>query len=169
MPESPTITFIPSARLPNAADHFAQLQNDEWGHLYPDGSVARSRFDLLHNRYDESDLTTLRLAWFACDAKGTALGVAMLVGDGEVEPSDEPELPGPWFAGLIVDPSFRNQGVGSALVDFVATQARRLGFHRLRLVTEHEVEFYERRGWKQERQVMLNSVPNTVMVSTLNS
>lgn len=169
MPESPTITFIPSASLPNAATHFAQLQNDAWGHLYPDTSVERSRFDLLHHHFDEGDPASLRLAWFACNKEGEPLGVAMLLGGGEVEPADEPELPGPWFAGLVVDPAFRSQGVGAALLDFVTNQARAFGFHQLRLVTEHEVEFYERRGWVSERQVMLNSVPNTVMVSTLDS
>ena len=159
--------FVPSAAIPEAAEHFAQLQNREWGHLYPGGSVELSKFDLLHNRYDEADLTTLRLAWFACNDADEPLGVAMLVGNGEVEQNDEPEFPGPWFAGLVVDPAFRKQGVGAALLDFVTNQARNYGFRRLRLVTEHEVAFYERRGWTSERQVMLNSVPNTVMISTL--
>lgn len=161
--------FVPSAAIPEAAQRFAELQILEWGHLYPDGSVERSKFDLLHNRYDEADLTTLRLAWFACNEAVEPLGVAMLVGNGEVEQPDEHEFPGPWFAGLVVDPVFRKQGVGTALLDFVTNQARGFGFHRLRLVTEHEVAFYERRGWKPERQVTLNSVPNTVMISTLDS
>lgn len=159
--------FVSSAAHPDVAQHFAELQNHEWGHLYPDASVERSRFDLLNNRYDESGLTTLRLAWFACDEEGEPLGVAMLVGDGEVEPRDERDLEGPWFAGFVVDPAFRRQGVGAALLNFVTEQARSLGFKRLRLVTEHEVSFYERRGWVREREVTLNSVPNTVMFTTL--
>ena len=159
--------FIPSAALPDAAQHFAELQNREWGHLYPDASVERSRFDLLNNRNSESDLAALRLAWFACNDDGEPLGVAMLVGDGEVEPSDELELSGPWFAGLVVDPAFRRQGVGAALLDFVAEQGRSLGFQRLRLVTEHKTTFYEQRGWIVERVVTLNSVSNTVMFITL--
>lgn len=159
--------FVPSAALPDAAQHFAELQNREWGHLYPDASVERSRFDLLNNRYDESDLTTLRLAWFACNEEGEPLGVAMLVGDGEVEPRDERDLEGPWFAGLVVDPAFRRQGIGAALLDFVTEQSRLLGFVHLRLVTEHEVSFYDRRGWVREREVALNSVSNTVMFANL--
>jgi len=161
--------FVPSADLPEAAQRFAELQYREWGHLYPDASIERSKFDLLHNNYNRSDLESLRLAWFACNGEGDPLGVAMLVGGGEVEPRDEVDLEGPWFAGLVVDPAFRRQGVGAALLDFVMNQARAFGFHRLRLVTEHEVDFYERRGWRSERQVILNSVPNTVMISTLNS
>jgi GNAT superfamily N-acetyltransferase len=161
--------FVSSAALPDAAQHFAELQNREWGHLYPGASVERSKFDLLNNRYDESDLTTLRLAWFACNDEGEPLGVAMLVGDGEVEPHDERDLEGPWFAGLVVDPAFRRQGVGAALLNFVAKQGRSLGFQRLRLVTEHKTTFYEQRGWTVEREVTLNSMPNTVMFITLES
>ncbi len=159
--------FVPSAAIPEAAQRFAELQNREWGHLYPDASVERSRFDLLNNRYDASDLATLRLAWFACNEDGEPLGVAMLVGDGEVEPRDDRDLEGPWFAGLVVDPAFRRQGVGAALLDFVTEQARLFGFQRLRLVTEHKTEFYEQRGWAIERKVTLNSVPNTVMFITV--
>ena len=163
------MNYAPTSSIPEAATHFAQLQNDEWGHLYPAATVDRSQFDLLNNRYDEWDITTLRLAWFACNEEGEPLGVAMLVGDGEVEPRDERDLEGPWFAGLVVDPAFRRQGVGAALLDFVTEQARLLGFQRLRLVTEHKTKFYEQRGWTIERVVTLNSVPNTVMFITLKS
>jgi GNAT superfamily N-acetyltransferase len=109
------------------------------------------------------------LAWFACNDEGEPLGVAMLVGDGEVEPHDERDLEGPWFAGLVVDPAIRRQGVGAALLNFVTEQGRSLGFQRLRLVTEHKTTFYEQRGWTVEREVTLNSVPNTVMFITLES
>ena len=59
--------------------------------------------------------------------------------------------------------------MASALIDFAMNSARELHIDRLRLVTEHEVDFYERRGWRIERPVTLNSVPNTVMVTTLRS
>jgi GNAT superfamily N-acetyltransferase len=161
--------YAPTAAFPDAAAHFAQLQNNAWGHLYTDASVERSTFDLLNNRYDEPDLTTLRLAWFACNDEGEPLGVAMLVGDGEVEPQDERDLEGPWFAGLVVDPAVRRPGVGAGLLNFVTEQGRSLGFQHLRLVTENKTSFYERRGWSIERVVTLNSVPNTVMFITLES
>lgn len=159
--------FVPTSQRPDAASHFAEMQLHEWGHLYPNASVERSRHDLLNNRWDGSTLPSLRLAWFALDDAGVPLGVAMLVGDGEVEPADEAELPGPWFAGLVVDPRFRERGVATALLEHVKDEARSLGFDHLRLVTEHEASFYERRGWTTERMVELNSVPNTVMFATL--
>ena len=73
-----------------------------------------------------TDLALLRMAWFALDADGQPLGVIMLLGGGEVEPDDAIELPGPWLAGLIVDPRSRRQGVASALINFVTAKAKEM-------------------------------------------
>lgn len=161
--------FIPSASLPHAVGRIAQLQIDSWGHLYPSASVERSTYDLLHNHWDPAQPETVRYAWFAVDDDDTALGVAMLVFDGEVEPADEAELPGPWFAGLVVEPSARSRGIGTALLHHVMSSAHDMGFSRLRLVTESKADFYEQRGWTFERVVTLNSIPNTVMFTTLTA
>ncbi len=165
--DSLALTIVPSCALPEAAPHFARLQFHAWGHHYPHSSIEQSTFDLRAELSPTTDLALLRMAWFALDADDQPLGVIMLLGGGEVEPDDAIELPGPWLAGLIVDPHSRRQGVASALINFVTSTARDIGFERLRLVTEHEVSFYERRGWIREREVTLNSVPNTVMFTTL--
>jgi len=161
------MNYVTTASFPGAADQFAALQYDEWSHLYPGSSLEQYRQGLLHNCWDGSDLASLNLAWFALDDGGEPIGVAMLVGDGELEPKDAGDLEGPWFAGLVIDPRFRQKGIGAALLHYVTEQARSLGFHRLRLVTEHSTGFYERRGWTIEQEVTLNSVPNTVMSITL--
>lgn len=161
------LTIVPACSRSEAAPHFARLQFEAWGHLYPQSSIEQSTFDLRAELSPSTDLALLRMAWFALDADDQPLGVIMLLGGGEVEPEDAIELPGPWLAGLIVDPRSRRQGVASALIDFVTTTARVVGFERIRLVTEHEVSFYERRGWVREREVTLNSAPNTVMFTTL--
>jgi GNAT superfamily N-acetyltransferase len=161
--------YVSTASFAAAADRFAALQYAEWGHLYPGSSLDQYREGLLNNCWNGSDLESLNLAWFALDDTGQPLGVAMLVGDGEVEPHDEHDLEGPWFAGLVVDPAFRRQGVGAGLLNFVTEQGRSLGFQRLRLVTQHKTSFYQQRGWNIERVITLNSVPNTVMFITLES
>ncbi|HBU02723.1 MAG TPA: hypothetical protein DEB20_09405 [Acidimicrobiaceae bacterium] len=161
------MNYVTTASFAAAADRFAALQYAEWGHLYPGSSLGQYREGLLNNRWNGSDLESLNLAWFALDDAGEPLGVAMLVGDGEVEPEASNLLEGPWFAGLVVDPRFRRHGVGTALLDFVTKQARSLGFRHLRLVTEHSTGFYERRGWTVDQAVTLNSIPNTVMFITL--
>lgn len=161
--------IVPTASAPSHIPRFARLQVDAWGHLYPKLTVERAESDLrTEPEHDpDADVSSLCRAWFALDADGAAMGVVMLLGSGELEPADEAELPGPWLAGLVVAPEFRQRGVASALMDFAMNGARELHIDRLRLVTEHEVGFYERRGWKIERRVTLNSIPNTVMVTTL--
>lgn len=161
------MNYVTTASDAVAADKFAALQYAEWGHLYPGSSIEQYREGLLNNFWDGSDLKSLNLSWFALDGGGEPLGVAMLVGEGEVEHEVANLLEGPWFAGLVVDPRFRRLGVGAALLDFVTEQARSLKFQRLRLVTEHSTGFYERRGWTVEREVTLNSIPNAVMFITL--
>jgi len=165
--DSIALTIVPACSRPEAAPHFARLQFEAWGHLYPHSSIEQSTFDLRAELSPTTDFALLRMAWFALDANEQPLGAIMLLGGGEVEPDDAIELPGPWLAGLIVDPHSRRQGVASTLIDFVTAKAKDMGFERLRLVTEHEVSFYERRGWVREREVTLNSVPNTVMFTTL--
>lgn len=165
--DSIPLTIVPSYSRPEAAPHFARLQFDAWGHHYPHSSIEQSTIDLRAELSPTTDRELLRMAWFALDTDDSPLGAIMLLGSGEVEPDDAIELTGPWLAGLIVDPRSRRQGVASALIDFVTAKARDMGFERLRLVTEHEVSFYERRGWVREREVTLNSVPNTVMFTTL--
>ena len=161
--------FVATADLPDAVPRFARLQHDAWHHLYPALSVEHYARDLLTPVWDPERLGSSRLAWFALDARGRPVGVAMLLGGGEVEPDDERELSGPWFAGLVVDPAFRSQGFGAALLHHVTERAIELGSTRLRLVTETKTEFYERHGWVTEREVTLNSIPNTVMFTILDT
>ena len=164
--------IVPTISSPEEIPRFARLQVESWGHLYPRLTVERAERDLRtsdDHRDAPEDRSELCRAWFALDADGAAMGVVMLLGSGELEEADEVDLPGPWLAGLVVAPEFRERGVATALVEFVIDQARRMGLPRLRLVTEHEVEFYRRRGWTAEREVTLNSIPNTVMVITLGS
>lgn len=163
------MNYVSTASFAVAADRFAALQYAEWRHLYPDSSLDQYREGLLDSCWNGSDLESLNLAWFALDETGEPLGVAMLVGEGEVEHEVTNLLEGPWFAGLVVDPRFRRRGIGAALLDFVTEQARSFGFQRLRLVTEHSTGFYEQRGWTVEQEVTLNSIPNTVMFITLKS
>jgi len=159
--------FVPSATRPDDVERIARLQYESWSHLYPTWPFEKYVTDLLNNRWTTGVAEDMRFAWFAVDENDRALGVAMLVANGEVEASDEADLPGPWFAGLVVEPSARSKGIGGALLDHVKASARAMGFERLRLVTESKADFYERRGWAVERVVHLNSIPNTVMFTTL--
>lgn len=161
--------FIATTDLPDAVPHFARLQHDEWHHLYPTWTVEQYAHELLSPTWDRELLESSRLAWFVLDNLGKPVGVAMLRGAGEVEPADEAVLPGPWFAGLVVEPASRSRGYGAALLHHVMERAAELGYSHLRLVTESKTDFYERSGWVVEQVVTLNSIPNTVMFTTLDS
>ncbi len=55
----------------------------------------------------------------------------------------------PWLAALYVREDRRNTGVGSALVERVVKEARRLGIQRLYLHTETAPRYYARKGWRR--------------------
>lgn len=52
----------------------------------------------------------------------------------------------PWLACLYVDPKYRGQAIGSKLLDHAVAEAKRKGFEKLYLTTDH-VGYYEKYGW----------------------
>ncbi len=54
---------------------------------------------------------------------------------------------GPWLAGLYVDPDYRKNGVGQALIEAVKDKARAMGYPKLYLRTEFAGGYYRRLGW----------------------
>lgn len=67
--------------------------------------------------------------------------------------NDDDTLPGlhPWLAALVVVPSRRGQGIGSALVRALLADARALGFERVWFGTDGP-GFYERLGARRHLQ-----------------
>jgi predicted N-acetyltransferase YhbS len=59
----------------------------------------------------------------------------------------EPATVGPWLAGLLVFPEFREKGVGSALVRAVEQNAAAVGEREVYLVTGIP-QYYEKMGWE---------------------
>ena len=57
-----------------------------------------------------------------------------------------PELK-PWLAALFVLPTWRGRGIGSALMERCAAEARTSGFSTLHLYTSEAESYYRRRGW----------------------
>lgn len=73
-------------------------------------------------------------------------------------------MPGPegYLSELFVHDSARGAGIGSALLDALAAEARERGAHRLTLLNgkhrdSYARQFYEKHGWK-ERPFMANFV-----------
>ena len=94
---------------------------------------------------------------------GTLLGTASLVAR---------DLPShvhlsPWLADVYVAPGFRRQGVGGALVQRIAEEARGLGRTALYLYTPDQMHFYEGLGWSQLERVRYLDYEVTVMALSL--
>ena len=88
------------------------------------------------------------------------LGLATLVDDDGLPGATEP---GPWLAAVFVIPEARKLGVGSALVDHVVIRSRDLGYSEIFLYTDHQQEWYQKRGWTYTRDTLLNDMKHVVM------
>ena len=88
------------------------------------------------------------------------LGLATLVDDDGLPGATEP---GPWLAAVFVIPEARKLGVGSALVDHVVIRSRELGYSEIFLYTDHQQEWYQKRGWTYTRDTLLNDIKHVVM------
>ncbi|MFA7276653.1 MAG: GNAT family N-acetyltransferase [Pseudobdellovibrionaceae bacterium] len=77
--------------------------------------------------------------------KGIPVGCALL--SSEDLPSRK-ELT-PWLSNLYIKEDYRKRGIGTQLVDFVANEAKRIGFPKMWLFTEREetLMLYSRLGW----------------------
>ena len=53
-----------------------------------------------------------------------------------------------WLGGVFVHPDYRDQGIGSQLVEYSANEAKRLQVNELYLYTRNHEEFYTRLGWQ---------------------
>jgi GNAT superfamily N-acetyltransferase len=53
-----------------------------------------------------------------------------------------------WLGGVFVHPDYRDQGIGSQLVEYSANEAKSLRVNELYLYTRSHEEFYTRLGWQ---------------------
>lgn len=72
------------------------------------------------------------------------VGTCLLVRN-ELEPAHDLT---PWLAGLVVDHSYRGQGIGTALVEAIEARAVSVGVVELYLYTWEARDFYAALGWK---------------------
>lgn len=75
----------------------------------------------------------------------------------------------PWLANLYVDPPFRRQGVGSALVRAAEDAARRAGHVRLHLYTPDQERLYARLGWRILERCVYDGEEVAVMLRDLSA
>jgi N-acetylglutamate synthase-like GNAT family acetyltransferase len=148
------VQVVPLRDRPDAMEQLARWHYAEWGHWNPSNNVERRierfREHLLPDRIPQT---------FIAVEGETLLGSASLV---SADLATHGHL-SPWLASVYVDSSYRNRGVGSALVERVVAEARRLGLPRLFLFTPDRVSFYARMGWQPVEQSNWGATPVTIM------
>ncbi|MDP9238193.1 MAG: GNAT family N-acetyltransferase [Chloroflexota bacterium] len=123
---------------PDLVPLVARWHWDEWGADYDDSSLDEWTRQLAGKTHTDR----LPCSWVAfVDAE--PVGSVVLELDG-VEPRLELK---PDVAGLYVLPSFRNRGIGSALMRACEAAAREFGVPDIYLYTESAETLYARLGW----------------------
>jgi GNAT superfamily N-acetyltransferase len=125
---------------PGVVPTLARWFVEEWAPWYgPDGGGdAESDIAACRSR------TRLPICLVALGVDGAALGTGALRRE-----SVGSELGvGPWLAALLVARDRRGQGIGTALVEAIEQQARRIGYDAIFCSTDTADSILARRGWE---------------------
>jgi predicted N-acetyltransferase YhbS len=101
---------------------------------------------------------------FIASSGSTLLGSAMLV----AHDMDTRLQWSPWLAGVVVAPEHRRHGVGAALAEHAAAEARALGCPALYLYTFSTEQYYARLGWQLIECSSYFGEPVSIMSRHLN-
>lgn len=144
------------------ADHLhyipqlAKWHHGQWGHLNSAITLADREAGLRRKAAHRQIPTTL----IAIEGDQQRLcGSASIV---ENDLTTRPELT-PWLASVFVSPDFRNQGIGSAIVKRVMSEAMFLQIDPLYLITPNKQNFYRRLGWQPVEDVTYRNEQVTIM------
>jgi len=149
---------VTAIRLASAADvpALAELRRVSTSELYP-GHDDEDFGDRFASWYERE--WSRRLTWLAED-EGAAVGM-MNVMVYERMPRPGPD-PGRWgyLANAYVRPAYRNQGIGTRLVDAVLSYADAHGFARIVLSpSQRSIPFYRRAGFGSAGALLLREHP----------
>lgn len=147
-------TILPLRDCPQFIEPLARWHFAQWGSLNPASTVER-RIAKLQEHLQPGRVPQT----FVAVEDDQLLGSASLVA-ADLPSRDDLS---PWLASVYVDPPFRQRGVGAALVERVAQEARSLAFPVIYLFTPDRAAFYVRLGWQVVEQDDWNGTTVTVM------
>ena len=148
--------------LADRPEHIATVaawHRREWGHLRPEESLG-TRASKLRASSGHQEIPTV----FIASIGSTLLGSAMLV----AHDMDSRLQWSPWLAGVVVAPEHRRRGVGAALAEHAAAEARALGWPVLYLYTFSTEQYYTRLGWQLIERSIYFGEPVSIMSRSLN-
>lgn len=111
---------------------------EEWGIRNPEDSVENREKRLL-NRMNRERLPLTLIAFQGTEPVATA---SLKMREMETHPQFLH-----WLGAVYVHHPFRNQGIGSQLVEYAASEAERRKVRELYLYTHRHESFYARLGW----------------------
>jgi GNAT superfamily N-acetyltransferase len=126
--------------LRSAPEHLltiAKWHHEQWGYLNP-GSTVDTRIEKMQRYLTGAVMPSM----YICVDGDRVLGTAALV---ESDMDSHPEL-SPWLASVYVHKDYRQQGIGSLLVNKVTAVAKTLGYSPLYLFTPDQEHFYRGLG-----------------------
>ena len=131
---------------------------NEWGHLRP-GNTLEDTIHRLQGGLGDNIVPSIYLAEMDNKPIGT---VSLVECDMHIRRQYTP-----WVASVYVDTEWRNQGIGSKLMNHVENQAKTNGIKNAYLFTPNKQKMYSRLGWRriEELEYLGNSV--TIMMKDL--
>jgi predicted N-acetyltransferase YhbS len=138
-PETVSIEVRYLADCPESARSLALWLYEEWGRRNPDNSVEKVEKRLMQ-RMNRHKVPLTLVALQGSEPVGSA---SLIIREMETHPQFLH-----WLGGVYIHHPYRNQGIGSQLVEYAASEAERLGVRELYLYTRHHVSFYSRLGWR---------------------
>lgn len=138
----------------NDAERLAELLWDHVDEDTPLDSAGKAAYILLCSEHIKNRLGIDLHCWIADDSGLIAAHIYIII---------TPKIPKPGMLNRVSGrlssvrtvPEYRNQGVGSALMDKVKTWSRERNLEELAVwPSERSVPFYERAGFKNENEIM---------------
>jgi GNAT superfamily N-acetyltransferase len=159
MANNPGDRYIFLADQPELLPILAAWFYDEWGRHNPPGSresMQRVLGEFLNR--DQIPLTIVRLR----ESEPIA-SASLKIREMETHPQYLN-----WLGGVYVHPDFREQGIGSQLVQYTAHKAIELKVKGLYLYTRKHVNFYARLGWQVIEEPLYHGRKVSIMKRNLS-
>jgi predicted N-acetyltransferase YhbS len=137
----------------------AAWQHAEFGYLSPGGSVEQ-RAERLQGASDKARLPIALVAI----SDGTLVGSATVAATTLTHKHLTP-----WLSSVFVPPQHRGKGIASRLSLAAITEAGRLGFEKMYLLTPKNESLYARLGWETFEHAAINGTPVCLMARAVRA
>jgi GNAT superfamily N-acetyltransferase len=141
MSDTAPIDIVRLADRPEFGPRLAALYISEWQPWYGPDGAGNANADLAARTNTER----IPLCLIALDEAANLLATASL----ETSSVGSELGTGPWLAAVVVIPSQRGRGIGTALVERAEAEALRLGFTEIFGSTDSAGRILMLRGWKK--------------------